>query len=80
MSVINQFSKKITKAGLNSLQQRGYQISVKNWIFEDPIHKGAVIVILVARMIKHSGSGRFLRKKAVETSEAAEETEVNEAA
>ena len=56
--------KKITKAGLNSLQQKGCQILVKNWIFEDPIHnKGPVLVILVARMIKQSGSGSFLRKK-----------------
>ena len=39
-----------------------------------------MLVILVARRIKQSGSGSFLRKKAVETSKAAEDTEVNEAA
>ena len=42
----------------------GYQTSVENWIFEDPIHKqGFELVILVARMIKQSGSRSFLRKK-----------------
>jgi hypothetical protein len=84
LSFINQFSKKITKTGLNSLQQKGYQISVKNWIFEDPIHnKGPVLVILVAWTITQSGSGSFvLEKRAVETVEAsefAENIEANEA-
>ena len=32
----HQFSKKMTLAGLNSLWQKNYQISVKNWIFDDP--------------------------------------------
>ena len=46
------FSKKVTSVGLNSLQQKGYQISVKNWIFDDPFHeKGPVLVILVPGMI-----------------------------
>ena len=76
--------KKITKAGLNSLLQKGYQISVKNLIFEDPIHnKRPVVVILMARMIKQSGSGSFWRKRAVqpvEAKEVEEDTEVNEAA
>ena len=72
------------KAGLNSLRQKGYQISAKNWTFKDSIHnKGPVLVILVARMIKQSGSGSFWRKRAVqpvEAKEVEEDTEVNEAA
>ena len=40
--------KKMTLAGLNSLRQKDYQISVKNRIFDDPFHKkGPVLVILV---------------------------------
>ena len=31
--------KKMTSAGLNSLRQKEYQISVKNWIFGDSFHK-----------------------------------------
>ena len=31
--------KKIASAGLNSLRQKGCQILVKNWIFNDPFHK-----------------------------------------
>ena len=31
--------KKIASAGLSSLRQKGYQILVKNWIFDDPLHK-----------------------------------------
>ena len=46
------FSKKVTSVGLNSLQQKGYQISVKNWIFDDPFHeKGPVLVITVPGII-----------------------------
>ena len=30
--------KTVTLAGLNSLRQKGYQISVKNWIFDDPFY------------------------------------------
>jgi hypothetical protein len=49
---INQFSKKIASAGLSSLRQKGYQISMKNWIFDDPFHKkGPVLVDLVPGMI-----------------------------
>ena len=60
---INQFSKKMTFAGLNSLQQKEYQISVKNWIFDDPFHKkGQVLVIWVLGMIKPSGSVDLLMK------------------
>ena len=60
---INQFSKKMTSAGLNSLQQKEYQISVKNWIFDDPFHKkGLVLVIWVLGMINPSGSVNFLMK------------------
>jgi hypothetical protein len=33
------FFKKITLAGLNSLQQKGYQVSVAIWIFADLFHK-----------------------------------------
>jgi hypothetical protein len=43
--------KKVTLAGLNSLRQ----ISVKNWIFDDPFHKqGLVLIIWVLRMITPS--------------------------
>ena len=50
-------------AGLNSLWQKGYQISVKNWIFDDPFHKkGLILVIWVLGMIKSSGSVDFLIK------------------
>ena len=33
------FFKKITSAGFNSLQQKGYQVSVAIWIFDDLFHK-----------------------------------------
>ena len=53
----------MTSAGLNSLQQKGYQISVKNWIFDDPFHKkGLILVIWVLGMIKSLGSVDFLMK------------------
>ena len=53
----------MTSAGLNSLRQKEYQISVKNWIFDDPFHiKGLVLVIWVLGMIKPSGSVYFLMK------------------
>jgi hypothetical protein len=53
----------MTSAGLNSLRQKKYQISVKNWIFDDPCHKkGLVLVIWVLEMIKSSGSIIFLVK------------------
>ena len=55
--------KKMTSVGLNSLRQKEYQISVKNWIFDDPFHKkGLVLVIWVLGMIKPSGSVDFLMK------------------
>ena len=58
-----QFFKKVTSAALNSLRQKGYQISVKNWIFDDPFYiKGLVLVIWVLGMIKPSGSVYFLMK------------------
>jgi len=54
---------KITSAGLNSLWQKEYRISVKNWIFDDPFHKkGPVLVILVPGMIQPSQSVMFLMK------------------
>ena len=31
--------KEMTSDGLNSLRQKEYQISVKNWIFDYPFHK-----------------------------------------
>ena len=41
-------SKKVTSAGLYSLWQKNCQVSVKIWIFEDPIpKKGLVLVIWV---------------------------------
>ena len=52
--------KKVTSAGLNSLRQKEYQISVKNWIFYEPFNKkGPVLVILVPGMIQPS-AGRAL--------------------
>ena len=63
LCLINQFSKKRTLAGLNSLWQKEYQISVKNWIFDDPLNKkGLFLVIWVLGMIKPSGSVDFLMK------------------
>ena len=57
------FSKKVTSVGLNSLQQKGYQISVKIWIFDDPFHKKEpLLVILVPGMIQPSGSAIFSMK------------------
>ena len=47
----------MTSAGLNSLRQKEYLISVRNWIFDDPFHKkGLVLVIWVLGIIKPSGS------------------------
>ena len=55
--------KKVTLAGLNSLWQKRCQISVKNWIFNDPFHtKGLVLIIWVLRMIKSLESVFFLMK------------------
>ena len=54
------FFKKVAPAGLNSLRQKGHQILVKNWNFDDPFHKKVpILVILVPVMIKSSGSGSF---------------------
>ena len=54
---------KVASAGLNSLRQKGCQILVKNWIFDDPFHKkGPLLVILVPGMIQPSGSVNFLMK------------------
>ena len=30
---------KVASAGLSSLGQKGYQMLVKNWIFDDPLYK-----------------------------------------
>ena len=55
--------KKIASAGLNSLRQKGCQILVKNWIFDDPFHKkGPLLVILGPGMIQPSGSVILLMK------------------
>ena len=60
---LTSFQKKLTPAGLNSLQHKEYQISVKYWIFDDPFHKkGLVLIIWVLGMIKPSGSVDFLMK------------------
>ena len=57
---------KVVSAGLSSLGLKGYQILVKNWIFDDPFHKkGQVLVILVPGMIQPSGPGSFLAKKGI---------------
>ena len=62
-----------------------YQISVKNWIFDDPFHKkGSVLFILVSGMIQSSepGSSFGLNRvlEAVEAIEVADTCEVKEAA
>ena len=55
--------KKVALAGLSSLQQKGYQILVTTWIFDDPFYKkGPLLVILVPGMIQPSGSVIFLMK------------------
>ena len=55
--------KKVLLAGLNSLWQKGYQISVKKRIFDDPFYqKGPLFVILVPGMIQPSGSVKKLMK------------------
>ena len=49
--------KKMASASLNSLRQKGYYISVKNWISNDPFHKkGQELVIRVVGLIRPSGS------------------------
>ena len=55
--------KKVTSAGLSSLQQKGYQILVKIWIFDDPFHKKRIVlVICVLGMIQQSSWVNFLMK------------------
>ena len=46
LGFINQFFKKIASAGLSSLRQKGYQILVKNWIFDDPLHKKRIVLVI----------------------------------
>ena len=68
--------KKVASAGLNSLRQKGYQILVKKWIFDDPFHiKGPSLVVLVPWKIQPSGSLLFLWNEAVEVIEAIEVVE-----
>ena len=53
----------MTLAGLNSLRQKKYQVSVKNWIFDDQFHKkGQILVIWVLGMIRPSRSVKNLMK------------------
>ena len=55
--------KRVALSDLNSFRQKGYQISVKNLIFDDPFHKqGLVLIILVLGMIQLSASVNFLMK------------------
>ena len=62
LSGIKRFGE-VTSAGLNILRQKGYQISVENWIFDDPFHKkGLVLIIWVLGMIQSSRSVIFLMK------------------
>ena len=54
---------KVVSAGLSSLGLKGYQILVKNWIFDGPFHKKEpLFVILVPGMIQPSGLVIFLMK------------------
>ena len=58
--------KKVTSAGLNSLWQKVYRISVKILIFDDLfLKRGPVLVILVPGMIQTLGPGSFLAKKGI---------------
>ena len=43
---INQFSKKMTLAGLNSLKQKECQILVKNLVFDDPFRKKELVLVI----------------------------------
>ena len=74
----------LTSCGLSSLRQKGCHILVKNWIFDDPLHKKLPgLVILVPVMVRPSESGSFFggnwALEAVEASEVTEAAEVNEA-
>ena len=75
--------KKVTSASLNSYRQKGYKISVKNWIFDDSCHKkGPVLVILVPGMIQLSGPGGqevLWWNRAFEALDAIEADKVSEA-
>ena len=54
---------KVVSAGLSSLGLKGYQILVKNWIFDDPLHKKRIVlVICVLGMIQRWGRVNFLMK------------------
>ena len=67
----------LTSCVLNGLRQKRYHILVKNWIFDDPVHKKIpVMIILVPVMIRPSGNWAL---EAVEASEVAEGAEVKEA-
>ena len=46
LSFINQFFKKIGAAGLSGLGQKGYQILVKKRIFDDPLHKKRIVLVI----------------------------------
>ena len=49
--------KKLTSAGLNSLQQKEYQISVKYWIFDEATEVvEALEVIEAAEVLRHGKS------------------------
>jgi hypothetical protein len=52
------FFKKVALAGLNSLGQK----IVKNWIFDDPIHKKGSLLVILVPIIQSSGSVIFLMK------------------
>ena len=43
---INQFFKKMTSTGLNSLRQKEYQILMKNLIFDNLFHKKRLVVVI----------------------------------
>ena len=52
---------KVVSAGLSSLGLKGYHILVKNWIFDDPLHKKRIVlVICVLGMIQRWGRVNFL--------------------
>ena len=68
--------KKVTLAGFNSLWQKDCQISVKAWVFDDPIYKkGTVLVILVPGGWNHQDQEISWWKRALEVAEAIEVSE-----
>ena len=53
----------LTSQGLNGLCQKGCHILVKNWLFDDPLHKKLpLLVILVPVMIESVRIRKFFEE------------------